>query len=53
VEPNEVAETVEKHGRLMVGDQGELMVELPDETAAHVLSEALSDRFGNQVLLSP
>jgi len=53
VEPNEVAEMVEKHGRLMVGDQGELMVELPDEKAAHALSAALSERFGSQVLLSP
>ncbi len=53
VEPNEVADTVEKHGRLAVGEQGELMVELPDETAADALSEALAERFGTQVLLSP
>jgi len=29
------------------------MVELPDEKAAHALSAALSERFGNQILLSP
>jgi hypothetical protein len=44
---------VEKHGRLAVGDQGELMVELPDENAADALSKALAERFGTQVLLSP
>ena len=53
VEPNEVAETVMHYGRLIVGDQGELMVEFPDEEAAQALSRALADRFGNQVLLSP
>lgn len=53
VEPNEVAEVVEKHGRLTVGDGGELTVELADQTAADRLTSALADRFGNQVLLSP
>jgi hypothetical protein len=53
VEPSDVAAVVEEHGRLAVGEKGELMVELSDEKAVEELSSALSERFGNQVLLSP
>ena len=53
VEPKDVAEVVQKHGRLIVGDGGELMVELRDQESAEVLSAALSERFGDQVLISP
>ena len=53
VEPSDVAAVVEEHGRLVVGEKGELMVELSDEKAVEKLSSALSERFGNQVLLSP
>ena len=53
VEPSEVAPVVEAHGRLVVGEKGELMVEFPDQDAAEALSKALSDRFGDQVLLAP
>jgi len=53
VEPKEVAEVVKKHGRLIVGEKGELMVEFIDQKAVEALSTALSDRFGDQVLLSP
>jgi hypothetical protein len=53
VEPADVAEVVEAHGRLVVGDRGELMVELADEESVTALSRALSDRFGDQVILSP
>jgi hypothetical protein len=53
VEPNDVAEVVEKHGRLVVGEGGELMVELKDQPSVEALSSALSDRFGNQVLVTP
>jgi hypothetical protein len=53
VEPNEVAEIVKQFGRLVVGDGGELMVELPDEKAAEALSKALAERFGDQVQLAP
>ena len=53
VEPKDVAEVVQKHGRLIVGDGGELMVELSDQEAAETLSAALSERFGDQVLISP
>lgn len=52
VEPADVAEVVEAHGRLVVGDQGELMVEL-EEKALEVLSRALAERFGDQVILCP
>jgi len=53
VEPKDVAEVVQKHGRLIVGDGGELMVELRDQAAAETLSTDLSERFGDQVLISP
>jgi hypothetical protein len=53
VDPNEVAQAVERHGRLVVGERGELMVELSDPGAADALSSALTDRFGDQVLLAP
>lgn len=53
VEAAEVAEVVKKHGRLVVGDEGELMVEFPDEKAAENLAAALAERFGNQVLITP
>ena len=53
VEPAEVLKIVEAHGKLVVGDNGELMVEFEDKGAAEILSKALSDRFGNQVLLAP
>ncbi|HBA52965.1 hypothetical protein [Syntrophorhabdus aromaticivorans] len=53
VEPTEVAEVVKQHGRLVVGDGGELMVEFETEDAATALSAALLERFGDQVQLSP
>jgi hypothetical protein len=53
VEPAEVAEVVKKHGKLVVGNGGELMVESGDETAADALSQALTERFGDQVQLAP
>lgn len=53
VEPSHVAEVVEAHGRLVVATQGELMVELADENSVTALSRALSDRFGDQVMLCP
>jgi len=53
VEPKDVAEVVKRHGRLIVGEGGELMVEFADRKAAEALSADLSGRFGDQVLLSP
>ena len=53
VEPSDVAEIVEKYGRLVVGENGELMVEFSDQKTAEALSSALSKRFGSQVMLSP
>jgi hypothetical protein len=53
VEPKDVAEVVKPYGRLIVGEGGELMVEVIDEKAVETLSTALSERFGDQVLLSP
>jgi hypothetical protein len=53
VEPSEVAPVVEAHGTLVVGEKGELLVEFPNQDAVDALSKALSERFGDQVLLSP
>jgi hypothetical protein len=53
VEPKDVAEVVARHGRLVVGDQGELMVECADETTMEELSKALLEKFGDQVQLAP
>jgi hypothetical protein len=53
VEPNDVAEVVEAHGRLVVGEKGELMVEFKDASAVEGLGAALSARFGDQVFLAP
>jgi hypothetical protein len=53
VEPTDIAEVVKKHGRLVVGNGGELMVEFKDEKDAEALSEALKLRFGDQVQLAP
>ncbi len=53
VEPSDVLDVVEKHGKLLVGEKGELMVELIDQGALDVLSTSLAERFGDQVLLAP
>ena len=53
VEPIDIAEVVKKHGRLVVGNGGELMVEFKDEKDAEALSEALKLRFDDQVQLAP
>jgi hypothetical protein len=53
VEPAEVLEIVEAHGKLVLGDQGELMVEFTDQKAVDILSASLSEHFGDQVLLAP
>jgi len=53
VEPSDVAAVIEKYGHLVVGEKGELMVEVIEENAVQDLSTALSEHFGDQVLLSP
>lgn len=52
VEPSEIAPVVEAHGRLVVGEKGELLVEFTDQEAVEALSKLLAERFGDQVLLS-
>lgn len=53
VEPEAVAALVKKHGKLVVGDGGELMVECENEPSLADLRQALSDLFGDQVQLAP
>ena len=53
VEPSEILPIVEEHGTLVLGENGELMVEFDDQGAVDALAASLSERFGDQVLLSP
>jgi hypothetical protein len=53
VEPSDVLNVVEEHDTLVVGEKGELMVECSDHKGLDALSSALSERFGDQVLLAP
>ena len=52
-EPFEVAEVVEGHGRLVVGEEGELMVQFENQKEVEALAGALEKRFGKQVLIAP
>lgn len=53
VEPSEVLAAVEAHGALVLGANGELMVEFADQKAVEALTSALSEKFEDQVLLAP
>jgi len=53
VEPEQVANIVEAHAKLVVGEKGELMVECENEAVAERLSQALSKEFKDQVQLAP
>ncbi|CCK78535.1 hypothetical protein [Desulfobacula toluolica] len=53
VEPSLVADVVEKYGRLMVGEKGELMVEFHNEADVTALSLDLTENFKDQILLAP
>ena len=53
VEPSDVLVIVQAHGKLVVGEKGELMVEFANQDALDALSTSLSERFGDQVLLTP
>jgi hypothetical protein len=53
VEPTEVLEVVEAHGELIVGENGELMIEFDSQEDVEALSLALEKKFGEQVILSP
>ena len=53
VEPSEVSEVVEKYGKLLVGEEGELFVEFKGQKDVDSLSANLNQRFGEQVMLAP
>ena len=53
VEPADVLDVVEEHGKLVVGEKGELLVEFTDQTSLDALASALSEHFGDQILLAP
>ncbi len=53
IEPSLVADVVEEHGQLVIGQKGELMVELENEKMAEDLSSDLINHFDNQVFIAP
>jgi len=53
VEPTLVADVVDKYGKLMVGENGELMVELKNDDKAAELSICLTENFNDQILIAP
>ncbi len=53
VEPARIADVVEVHGKLVVGEKGELMMEFESDEAVEALSKALIEQFDDQVFLSP
>ena len=53
VEPSDVLGIVEKYGKLIIGEKGELMVEFPDQDSVESLSASLLERFDDQVFLCP
>ena len=53
VEPRDVSSLVNRYGRLVVGPDGELMVECADDETMEALGRALSEKFGDQVQLAP
>jgi len=53
VEPERVADVVEKYGKLVVGERGELMVECDGEATMESLSVALSKEFDDQIQVAP
>jgi len=53
VDADEIQPVVEQYGRLVVGERGELMVELQSAAQAEALASGLAQRFGDQVLIAP
>jgi hypothetical protein len=52
-DPEDIIEVVRPFGNLKVTREGDLVVELADETQALALTQALQDRFRDQVLIKP
>jgi hypothetical protein len=53
VNPRQAVEVFERHGRLKCFDNGELVVEMEDETALQALRDEVTLRFGDQCDLEP
>ncbi|MCX8022037.1 MAG: hypothetical protein N2745_04615 [Syntrophorhabdaceae bacterium] len=53
VDPSDVSEIVKKYGKLVVGENGELMVEFKSSEDVEALSSALKEAFGDKVQLAP
>ena len=51
VDPNDVIEIVNKYGKFVVDDNGELFVELKSEELFGLLKDELKDNFKEEVLL--
>jgi len=53
IEPTRVAEVVEKHGKLVVGEKGELMIEFESEIQVSALALDLIEHFSDQIFIAP
>jgi len=53
VDPQPVIDVINLHGRLLVGEEGQLLVELEDPAAAEALREELAASFNDQIILRP
>ncbi len=53
IEPSLIADIIEKHGKIVVGNNGELMVEFENEKQAETLDMELKENFKDQVILAP
>ncbi len=51
VEPLKVLEIVERYGKFIVDDAGELYVEISDEENFQIMKESLYNEFGDEILL--
>ena len=52
-DPRKVRDVVSKYGRIVLGDGGELMVELESKGVAEMLNQELKKTFDGQVFLAP
>ena len=53
INPKQVVEVFEKHGRLKLFETGDLVVEVEDETDLQALQQDVKDAFGDQCDVDP
>ena len=53
VDPAGIADIVKKYGKLVVGENGELMIEFEDEKSVKALTRDLTEHYGDKVQVAP